>query len=122
MPGITPGSGSGGSGGSGSGGSGSSGDGRYGPDDPVTREQLAAILFRYAKYKGYDVSIGENTNILSYDDAFDISGYAIPAVQWACGTDVLDSGNTALIRPTTPATRGEIAHAIHRFLEDAAKQ
>lgn len=97
------------------------GDGRYGPDDLVTREQLAAILFRYAKYKGYDVSIGEDTNILSYDDAFDISGYAFPAMQWACGTDVLNSAGTALIRPRVPATRGEIAHAIRIFCEKVAK-
>ena len=97
------------------------GDGKYGPDDNVTREQLAAILYRYANFKGYDVSIGEDTNILSYDDAFEISDWAIPAVQWACGTDVLDSANTAAIRPTEAATRGEIAHAIHAFLENVAE-
>lgn len=97
------------------------GNGKYGPDDSVTREQLAAILFRYAKVKGYDVSIGENTNILSYDDAFDISSWAFPAMQWACGTNVINSGKTAAIRPADPATRGEIAHAIHFFLEKTAK-
>ena len=87
----------------------------------MTREQLAAILFRYAKFKGYDVSIGENTNILSYDDALRISSWAFPAMQWACGTNVLNSGKTAAIRPAAPATRGEIAHAIHFFLEKTAK-
>ena len=51
------------------------------PDDLVTREQLAAILYRYASYKGYDVSVGEDTNILSYDDAFEISEYAVSAMQ-----------------------------------------
>ena len=61
----------------------------FGPDDYVRREQLASILYRYAKYKGMDVSVGENTNILSYTDAFDISGYAFPAMQWACGSDIL---------------------------------
>ncbi|MBR5367028.1 MAG: carbohydrate-binding domain-containing protein, partial [Clostridia bacterium] len=53
------------------------GDGRYGPDDNVTREQLAAILFRYAKFKGYDVSVGEDTNILSYYDAFTWGDWAV---------------------------------------------
>ena len=45
------------------------GSGKFGPNDKVTREQLAAILYRYAQYKKYDVSVGEDTNILSYDDA-----------------------------------------------------
>ena len=97
------------------------GNGKYGPNDSVTREQLAAILFRYAKYKGYDVSVGENTNILSYDDVFDTSSWAIPAMQWACGSGVLEDVPVGKIRPTFPATRAEIAHAIHVFLEKVAK-
>lgn len=55
----------------------------FGPNDNIAREQLAAILHRYANYKGYDVSVGEDTNILSFDDAQTISGYAVPAMQWA---------------------------------------
>ncbi|MBR4205516.1 MAG: S-layer homology domain-containing protein, partial [Clostridia bacterium] len=97
------------------------GDGTYGPDKPVTREQVAVILYRYAQFKGVDTSVGEDTNILSYDDAFDISSWAFPAMQWACGTDILDSGNTAAIRPGEPASRAEIARAIRVYLEDAAK-
>lgn len=65
------------------------GSGKFGPNDKVTREQLAAILYRYAQYKKYDVSVGEDTNILSYDDAQSISSYAIPAIQWACGAGVV---------------------------------
>ena len=57
------------------------GGGLFGSEDAVTREQLAVILYRYAVYKGYDVSIGEDTNILSYDDFADLSEYAIPAMQ-----------------------------------------
>ena len=59
-------------------------NGCFGPNDAVTREQMAAILYRYAQHKGYDVSAGEDTNILSFDDAFAVSEYAIPAMQWAC--------------------------------------
>ena len=55
--------------------------GKFDPDGLLTREQLAAILWRYAKYEGRDVSVGENTNILSYNDAFDVTEYAIPAMQ-----------------------------------------
>ena len=67
------------------------GEKRFARENAVTREQLAAILWRYAQYKGYDVSVGEETNILSYADAFDISEYAIPAVQWACGAGIIKS-------------------------------
>ena len=97
------------------------GDGTYGPNDDVTREQLAAILFRYAKYKGYDVSVGEDTNILSYYDAFTWGQWAVPALQWACGAGVLEDDPYGWIRPTEAATRGEIAHAIHVFCEEVAK-
>ena len=61
----------------------------FGPNDNITREQFATILFRYAQYKGYDVSVGEDTNILSYADAFSVSEYAIPAMQWACGAGLI---------------------------------
>ena len=48
------------------------------------------MLWRYAQAKGYDVSIGENTNILSYTDVADLSGYAIPAMQWAVGAGIIN--------------------------------
>ena len=51
----------------------------------MTRQQFAALLYRFAVMMGYDVSVGESTNILSYADAFDAAEYAIPALQWACG-------------------------------------
>ncbi len=97
------------------------GNGKFGPGDPVTREQLAAILYRYANRKDYDTSIGEDTNILGYDDVSDISVWAVSAMRWACGTDILNSSDTAAIRPNDPATRYEIAHSIRAFLENAAK-
>ncbi|MBR5366270.1 MAG: S-layer homology domain-containing protein, partial [Clostridia bacterium] len=90
-------------------------------DDNVTREQLAAILFRYAKFKGYDVSVGEDTNILSYYDAFTWGDWAVQALQWACGAGVIEDSPVGMLRPTEAATRGEIAHAIHIFMEDVAK-
>ena len=54
----------------------------FDPNDAVTREELAAMLYRYAKHKGYDTSAAENTNILSYNDALSISEYAFEALQW----------------------------------------
>ena len=90
-------------------------DGSFRPNDPITREQLAAILYRYAKYKGLDVSAGEDTNILSYTDALEISDYAFPAMQWACGTGVMQGSNGRLL-PRGRATRAQIAAMLHRYL------
>ena len=87
----------------------------FGPNDNITREQLAAILHRYAKYKGLDVSAGEDTNILSFDDAQTISGYAVPAMQLACGAGLMQGSNRKLL-PTAEATRAQVAAMLHRFL------
>ena len=90
-------------------------DGRFGIDDVVTREQTAAFLYRYAQYKKMDVSVGEDTNILSFDDAQTISGYAVPAMQWACGAGLMQGSNRKLL-PTAQATRAQVAAMLHRFL------
>ena len=87
----------------------------FGPNDNIAREQLAAILHRYAKYKGLDVSAGEDTNILSFDDAQTISGYAVPAMQWACGAGLMQGSNRKLL-PAAQATRAQVAAMLHRFL------
>jgi hypothetical protein len=93
---------------------------RFGPDDPVTRQQLATILYRYAQLKGYDVSVGLDTNILSYEDAFFISEYAIPAIQWACGASVMQ-GDGVRLSPAGHATRAQAATMLQRFAENVAK-
>ena len=90
-------------------------DGSFRPNDSITREQLAAILYRYAKYKGVDVSVGEDTNILSYADAAEISDYAFPAMQWACGAGIMQGSNGNLL-PRGRATRAQIAAMLHRYL------
>lgn len=84
------------------------------PDAPVTREQLVAMLWRYAKQKGYDVSIGEETNILSYPDATSVSEYAIPAMQWACGSGIIQGADGKLL-PKDSTTRAQIATIFQRF-------
>lgn len=88
----------------------------FGPDDAITREQMATILYRYAKYKGYDVSVGENTNFLSYSDAIDVAEYAIPAMQWACGAGIIQGDNNALM-PQGSALRCQAAAILQRFCE-----
>ena len=92
------------------------GGGRFGPLDPITREQLAAALYRYAGYKGWDVSMGGNTNILSYADAFDVSEWAIPAVQWACGAGLMNGTTDGRLNPQGKATRAELAAMLMRAL------
>ena len=94
------------------------GGGVFGPDDPITREQLAVMLHRYAQHEGYDVSIGEDTNILSYADAFDVSEYAVSALQWACGAGIISgTGDGSTLTPQGEATRAQAAVMLQRFCE-----
>ena len=93
------------------------GGGLFGAEDAVTREQLAVILYRYAVYKGYDVSIGEDTNILSYADFADLSEYAIPAMQWACGAGIVNGTSESTLTPQGEATRAQVAAMLMRFCE-----
>ena len=89
----------------------------FAPDANITREQIAAIMHRYAQHKGYDVSVGENTNILSYDDFDSISEYAIPSMQWAVGSGMIKGRTESTLNPDAFATRVEIAAMLHRFIE-----
>ena len=86
-----------------------------GLDQNLTREQLATMLYRYAQYKGYDVSVGENTNILSYSDVSSVSEYAMEAMQWACGAGII-GGKDGMLDPAGNATRAEVATMLMRFV------
>ncbi len=90
----------------------------FAPNDKITREQIAAIIYRYAKYKGYDVSVGEETNILSYEDFDRISEYAIPAIQYTCGSGVMKGKTDSTINPSDFATRAEVVTVLQRLLEN----
>lgn len=81
------------------------------PEAPVTREQLAAMLYRYAALKGRDLTAGENLN---FTDASDVSAYALPALQWATGEKILTGSNGAL-NPQATATRAHLAAILHRY-------
>ena len=81
------------------------------PEAPVTREQLAAMLYRYAALKGRDLTAGENLN---FTDASDVSAYALPALQWATGEKILTGSNGAL-NPQATATRAQLAAILHRY-------
>ncbi len=87
----------------------------FAPNDDLTREQMAAIIYRYIKFKGKDVSVGENTNILSYDDAEYISDYAIDAICYAVGSGLMKGDSESTLNPNGTATRAETAMIIMRL-------
>ena len=102
------------------------GNGCFGTNDAVTREQMVTILWHYAQYKGIDVSVGENTNILSYHDVFDVAEYAIPAMQWACGSGMIQGkdapvGEGLILHPKNNGTRAEIAAVLQQFCVNVLK-
>ena len=90
------------------------GDSLFLPDGTLDREQLATVLYRYAQYLGADVSVGEDTNILSYNDFLDRSDWAVSALQWALGSGVLDSDG-AYLNARKTVTQAEAAAALQRF-------
>lgn len=95
------------------------GNGLFGTNDPITREQLAVMLYRFTQEQGYDVSIGENTNILSYTDVADLSEYAISAMQWAVGAGIINgTGDGSTLSPQGQATRAQAAVMLTRFCEE----
>ena len=93
------------------------GGGLFGPDDSITREQLAVILYRFALYKGYDLSAGEDFDLSAYADAGDVSEWAIPAMQWACGAGIINGDGEGSLAPQGEATRAQVAAMLMRFIE-----
>ena len=95
------------------------GNGLFGTNDPITREQLATMLWRYAQSEGYDVSVGESTNILSYTDVANLADYAIAAMQWAVGAGIINgTGDGSALTPQGQATRAQAAVMLMRFCEE----
>ena len=88
---------------------------KFGPDDPITREQLAAIFYRYADYKGYNLTVKGNLD--KFKDADKITDYAKTAMQWAVGSGLVKGKSGNLLDPQGTATRAEIAAMLHRFIE-----
>ena len=90
--------------------------GSFGPDDALCRDETAEILWYYAqKIAKADVSVGESTNILSYNDVFEIQGAYIPAMQWAVGASVIQGTGEGNLRPKGRLTRAQAATMLRRF-------
>lgn len=92
------------------------GDGRFGPDDALTREQLAAILYRYARYRG--LAAAADAELTRYADAAQIAGYAVSALRWACGSGLVDGmvqNGRAVLLPASAVTRAQTAAILQRL-------
>ena len=90
----------------------------FGADDAVTREQLAAMLYRYADYCRCDLSAGRYVDLSKFSDLHEISDYAIPALRWAVGEGILEGRTGKRLAPADTASRAEISMMLMRFCED----
>ena len=95
------------------------GDGNFGPNDTITREQMAAILYRYAQYKGYDMTA--SADLSGYADVSEISSYAVPALQWANAEGLIEGTSATTLSPKGSATRAQVATILMRFCETVAR-
>ncbi len=93
------------------------GNGKFGPTDKITREQFAAILYRYAKLKGYDLSAAQNADLSAFVDAADVSDWAKEAMQWACGAGLIQGNDQHKLQPGQGTSRAEAAAILMRFIE-----
>ncbi len=93
----------------------------FGPNDAITREQFAAIMHRYARSKGFDISAGENANIASYADYNNVSEYAVESMKYAVGSGLIKGRTETTLNPKDATTRAEMATMIYRFYTQIAK-
>ena len=91
----------------------------FAPDDTVTREQLATILYRYAEYKEYDVSAKDD--LTTFADGSTVSTWAADGMTWAVGAQLITGKDGGKLDPTGTATRAEVATILMRFCENVAK-
>lgn len=92
------------------------GNGNFGPEDILTREQMVAILHKYSKFMGYDVS--KKDDLGSYHDADNISDWAIAEMQWAVGNGLIKGVGNNLVSPRTGANRAQFAVIMQRYYTD----
>lgn len=89
------------------------GGGKFGPESSITREQLAAILYRYAAYRGYDTSA--SSDISGFSDASAVSGYAAAAMKWACAAGLMNGVGGGRLDPQGRTTRAQLSAVLMRF-------
>ena len=94
-------------------------DGTFRPDAPITREQMAAILYRYSQYCGY--AVGTTADLSGYADASQVSGYAAEAMGWANGAGLITGVTTTTLNPAGSATRAQVATILMRYIQAVAE-
>ena len=94
------------------------GENRFGPDEAVTREQLAAILYRYANYKGY--STQRSVGLARFADSTEVGSYAVNAMKWAVAEGLLSGVSATELQPKGFAIRAQVAAILMRFCEGVA--
>ena len=87
----------------------------FAPMDTLTREQLATILYRYADHKNNVNEKDKATNLLDYDDAAQVSGWAMEAMQWAVGVGIINGVTETTLQPAGSATRAQVATMLYRY-------
>lgn len=92
-------------------------DGKFNPDDEVTREQVAAFLYRYAQYKGYDVSKGSVADLEGFHDADEISEWAMKNIQWAIAEGIMNGDGQGGLDPQGTAKRCEVTQMMYNYLK-----
>ncbi|MGE4484350.1 MAG: S-layer homology domain-containing protein, partial [Oscillospiraceae bacterium] len=95
------------------------GNGEFGPENNITREQIAAILYNYAQYKGYDVSAPAELD--AFTDAGNTSDWAQASMKWAVANGLINGKGDGILDPTGTATRAEIAAMLMRFVDNFLK-
>lgn len=88
-------------------------DERFGPNDTITREQMATILYRYAQYKVYDTT--DKANLSKYTDTAQVGSYAVEAIRWANAEGLVNGTSATTLTPKGSATRAQAAAMLMRF-------
>lgn len=91
----------------------------FAPNDSITREQMAAILYRYAQYKGYDVT--KRADLSGYSDNGQVSAYAKDALAWANAAKLINGVTNTTLAPQGNATRAQVSAILHRFCDGVVK-
>ena len=95
------------------------GSGTFSPDQAVTRQQLAAILYRYAQYKDLDVS--SDGDLSGFTDQGQVQSYAKDAMEWACGVKLIQGMDNSRLQPNGGATRAQVATILQRLCENVMR-
>ena len=92
---------------------------KFAPNEDITREQMALIIYRYAKMQGFDIS--ESSTLESFTDTSDVSAWALDAIKWANSVTLVNGTSETTLSPKATATRAQVATILMRFCENIAK-